>query len=613
MIAKRITTKAASPRFARLSKYMVAAQGQLDPRSWTRTANYMLDSGISSRGEKVGGIRVTNCNTNDPAAATTLIECCQSMNTTSKIDKTYHMVFSFPPGENPDLKTLHYIEDELCKGIGYEHHQRISAVHIDTDHLHVHVAINKVMKNHRGFYANIEPRYDIYRLMEICERLELELGLTRTNHGLTGERKREQHSEIRLKPEQRLSIHAVKQLRKSHVLALAAGEEKSNNYGMPELPGSDVAHIERGYSELLPGDARNRVFSERTKHADSLRRAGHGASRSGPRVNSKTADAEAHAGIETLIGFIKREAAPSIHAAKSWQELHSALSDHGLTMKQRGAGIVIGNGTLWVRASQCDRSFSFKSLADRLGAFEKASETREFKPYQPAPRHKDSSALFDQYQAQRMKHKKARDYGFELVKYKGKELEANLQRWRVAQRALIKLAAKGPTRRAMLKLLNLQIAATRRHNKASLVPMRQQALIDAAMPTWAQWLAQRAEQGDLESLEVLRSREQKTPTTGDYLTAATRIRQSILSRGKATTSGNIVYNTEDGGYFIDRKTHVQVLKATDKSVMAALKLAQTSYVGQELIIEGSDQFKKAVANMVALQRSEISKNQGKGL
>src|SRR5687768_18372381 len=119
MIAKRITSKAAKPRMARLVRYVVAAEGGIDPRSWERTADYVLCSKTNNRGEKVGGVRVTNCHTDDPAAATTLIEATQAANTRSKTDKTYHLVFSFPPGEEPDLKTLHKIEDELVAAIGY--------------------------------------------------------------------------------------------------------------------------------------------------------------------------------------------------------------------------------------------------------------------------------------------------------------------------------------------------------------------------------------------------------------------------------------------------------------------------------------------------------------
>lgn len=140
MIAHRINRerKASSP--ARLIKYMVAAKGGIDPTSWERTADYILDSANgTTEGEKVGSYRVTNCGTDDPADAAILIQTTQAANTRSKAEKTYHFVYSFPPGEQPDLETLHAIEDELCAAIGLDEHQRVSAVHIDTDNLHVHM------------------------------------------------------------------------------------------------------------------------------------------------------------------------------------------------------------------------------------------------------------------------------------------------------------------------------------------------------------------------------------------------------------------------------------------------------------------------------------------
>src|SRR5687768_9164709 len=317
VIAKRITSKAAKPRMARLVKYVVAAQGGLDPRSWSRTADYMLDSGTSSRGEKVGGVRVTNCHTDDPAAATTLIEATQAANTRSKTDKTYHLVFSFPPGEEPDLKTLHKIEDELVAAIGYADHQRISAVHIDTDHLHVHVAINKV---HPKGFQNIEPYFDKKKLMETCERLEIEHGLTRTNHGLTGERKREKdHTKLLKDHKKHDGIH------------------------------SDQTH---------DGAGPNRWGESSAREASTI-------------PKGKAADAEAHSGVESLQGLVSRTLAPRLKEAKSWKETHSILAEHGLQIKQRAAGLVIGSGEVWVKASQCDREFSFKKMIDRLGPIEK--------------------------------------------------------------------------------------------------------------------------------------------------------------------------------------------------------------------------------------------------
>jgi len=539
MIAKRIDTKAATSRIARLVKYVVAAQGGIDPRSWTRTADYVLNSGVSNRGEKVGGVRVTNCHTDDPAAATTLIECTQAANTRSKTDKTYHLVFSFPPGEEPDLKILHEIEDQLCASIGYADHQRISAVHIDCDHLHVHVAINKV---HPKGYQNIEPYFDKKKLMETCERLELEYGLTRTNHGLTGE-----------KPK--------------------------------------------------------------------------------AKIRDRQATAEAHSGIETLTGYITREVSPAIHSCSSWKQLHTALASHGLEIKKRGAGLVIGSGNIWVRASQCDRQFSLKYLTDRLGEFEESVRpakqsvrpakqsvrpakqsvrpakqsvrpaSRAYPPYQPKPRqsHPSSAALFEIYQHDRDKYKKIRVYGFEQAKYEAAVLEANLQKYKKAQRALIKLAAKGPQRRAGLKLITLQVAAMRKANWKKIEDKRRSVLTETAFPSWANWLSRQAESGNTEALSVLRSRQEREAMQGDVLTAAKNENAAnIILKGlklAADAKGALHYSTADGGLVIDRKNHVQSFRTTAESSLMALQIAAERFKGQTLIVEGNQEFQQEIARL----------------
>jgi hypothetical protein len=71
------------------------------------------------------------------------------------------------------------IEDTICAAIGFGEHQRVSAVHQNTDHWHLHVAINKV---HPATFRNIEPFYDHYRLQTCCTEMEVKHGLIRTNH-----------------------------------------------------------------------------------------------------------------------------------------------------------------------------------------------------------------------------------------------------------------------------------------------------------------------------------------------------------------------------------------------------------------------------------------------
>ena len=516
MIAKRITSKAAKPRIARLVRYVVAAQGGIDPRSWSRTADYMLSSGTSSRGEKVGGVRVTNCHTDDPAAATTLIEATQASNKRSKTDKTYHLVFSFPPGEQPAIEVLHKIEDELCASIGYADHQRISAVHIDTDHLHVHVAINKV---HPKGLQNIEPYYDKKKLMETCERLELEHGLQRTNHGLTGQ------------------------------------EPKS-------------------------------------------------------KMKEKQAQAEIHSGIQTLTGFIANDLSPAIKAATTWGELHGILAAHGLSIKKRGAGLVVGSGNLWLKPSQCDRSFSMKALTDRLGPFERSKEQTK-KEYQARPRqkHPSSAALFDKYQNEKRSQQLERVQALERLHYLYAVQDKTLKQQYVGQRLFIRATIEsGPKRKAMLNVLRAQLHNTRELNRMNESLKQKQIISNTAVPQWAYWLSNQAEAGDMEALAVLRARQEKEGVRGDILTARNVSESTciILNMNPvAGKDGSISYQTSDGGCVIDRTTHVQSLRTTETSVRLALEIAVTRFAGQALIVEGTDKFKSDVALFAGMHNATV--------
>jgi hypothetical protein len=60
------------------------------------------------------------------------------MNTRAIGDKTYHLLVAFLSEETPLIPVLKDIEERLCIGLGYGEHQRVSAIHHDTDHLHIH-------------------------------------------------------------------------------------------------------------------------------------------------------------------------------------------------------------------------------------------------------------------------------------------------------------------------------------------------------------------------------------------------------------------------------------------------------------------------------------------
>ncbi len=183
MIAKRIIRTAGKSNFTRLGKYILD-NDLTDALDFTeRTVDYILDK--KGDQNRVGAVRITNCHSEAPALAIKEIMATQAMNTRAKGDRTYHLVVSFAAGEKPSHEQLADIEETLCAAVGLGAHQRLSAVHCDTDHLHIHVAINKI---HPESFRLVEPYFDQRKLMAACEALEQKHGLIRTRHGVSNSR-----------------------------------------------------------------------------------------------------------------------------------------------------------------------------------------------------------------------------------------------------------------------------------------------------------------------------------------------------------------------------------------------------------------------------------------
>jgi hypothetical protein len=343
MIAKRILRGKAG-KFGRLGEYIarergaesksqgalalleaVRATGAEEQAVWQRTADYILDA--VGGGERVAAIRMTNCHATEIDMAIAEIEATQALNLRARRDKTYHLVVSFPSGERPALEQLIDIEDELCRAIGLDKHQRISAVHTDTAHLHIHVAINQV---HPQTHACIEPWQDRPKLMRACTQLEIKHGLQRTNHGKA----------IAIEPAPRLPMRA----------------------------------------EAM----------------------------------------EVHGGMTSLAGWVRKEARlallTAVEQGQSWQDLHAALTAHGLEIRPRGAGLIIAErgGRAAVKASSIDRRLSKGALEERWSAFTPLDPNTKLTPakqYRRGPMHdgEEVEALYESYLRRRTDALEVRD------------------------------------------------------------------------------------------------------------------------------------------------------------------------------------------------------------
>lgn len=732
MIAHIIARDKRTSDFGRLARYVVAAQGGIDPATWTRTANYILDT--IHQGEKVGGVRVTNCLTQDPAHAAQEILHTQDKNTRSKADKTMHLVIAFPPGEHPPMETLHAIEDALCAAIGFADHQRISAVHVDTEHLHVHLAINKV---HPRTLRNVDPWQSETRLMRACDRLEIQYGLERTNHGQDPTRAREvnqntlqQHMEqpltqqeivvLRALHEQAMdrepdvqtlrdvpalgkvaSIHdnneqpltqqevavlralyeeAIERmpeaqslsdvpalgsvasihhgehdhertriqqhypgelgditprdrivLRESYLEATAEEQAPADVHGLPTLSGSRVVLHAGDATVLLPDHEAHQLADERSAGAELLRRtgAGNGGSRGGlgesgagqvkrnaPGANNM----EAHAGRESFHSWIKGsvgdELRTQIHAAQTWADVHRALAAYDLEIRPRGAGLIImtREGSAAIKASDLDRAFSIKQLTARFGEYKAPPRAQTVPPkntYKAAPIHTapQSDALFLQFQRHREQAMAQRANARNQLRAEHKAYSEQLTSWYANQRQ----ATRG--RKDLLpwakRTVYKQLKAARISDLAKRSQLEKQQLqqINAKhpLPTWQQYLQDAAAQGDVNALQVLRSRAQVAENKRAQWIGArddAHARQIIFDRLKAEPrkNGDVRYRTSDGGRIIDARTVVRVDRATEEAARAALALALQRFVGESLNVQGDATF-KALIVQAAIDRN----------
>ena len=135
--------------------------------------DYILDA--KGLGAKVLFSWATNCaDPSDIALCAQEMTATQALNQRTERSKTYHLIVSLAPGERLDEGQLRQVEEHFCKALGLAEHQRICAVHSDTQNLHMHLAISKV---HPVTLNCIEPYRDYRKLQAACRELEAEFGL----------------------------------------------------------------------------------------------------------------------------------------------------------------------------------------------------------------------------------------------------------------------------------------------------------------------------------------------------------------------------------------------------------------------------------------------------
>ena len=157
MIVRHQRESASNKGFRQLARYI---QGR-DPKpraTWFLAANL---PGVSKA--------------EDLELACKLVDAVQAQNTRAGSKRTYHLVISLHPDDRRlERRELQQVVDKLVDTLGFSEHQYIAVRHNDTDHEHIHVAINKI---HPETFRIHSPAWDHQKLFTGARALERELGL----------------------------------------------------------------------------------------------------------------------------------------------------------------------------------------------------------------------------------------------------------------------------------------------------------------------------------------------------------------------------------------------------------------------------------------------------
>ena len=522
MIAKRVTAPKHTSSIRRLVSYIA------NPAKQAGIQKNQAVAGIKAlalhMGKPEAMIRITNCGFDTMDASIWEIQATQAKNTRSKNDKNYHLVVSFREGEQPAKEILEAVEDKIVERIGFGEHQRISALHTDTNNWHLHVAVNKV---HPGTFRNVEPYFDKFKMLEACRELEKEF-------------------------------------------------------------------------DLLPDN--------------------------GVQPNKKTPmnpaqDKEAHTGIKSLVSWIMEKTVPEIKEVlagdnPNWPELHKFLNRYGLTIRPRGAGLVIQdiNSGLTVKASSIDRSFSKKKMEDILGGYQESKVTHTAKeqyqeePVQAATSERDK--LWEQYKEEHDKTRSGRAEQLKAILDQRREYMQKVFADIKKRKKMIKEKTWLSWRHKKEVYAALQVERLKALETATIVYQQRRDLINTRWSglTWTAFLQQEAEKGNDAAIKLLRQGKGKSIHDQANFISRSGVKAPIYQglKYRVDKRGRITYQLRDG-WVLDAGQRVQAGSLDHNVLVATLQIASGKY-GRKLRVEGSLEFVERIKKAAYDRRLDLTIN-----
>jgi len=334
-------------------------------------------------------------------------------------------------------------------------------------------------------------------------------------------------------------------------------------------------------------------------------------------VENRAADMESHAGIESLLGWIKRECLEQIKGAQSWVELHQVMRDSGLELRERGNGFVVvsENGAM-VKASSIDRDLSKGKLESRFGIFESSIQqatnttAKPLRQYEKRPMQSrvNTVELYAKYTSEQKQIAALRTSEWAKVRdRKNKQIE-DIKRSGQLKRTAIKLMVDGSISKRVL------YAATSKSLKDEIKEInkrylneRQDVYDKYQRLAWVDWLRSKATEGDDEALGALRARNSSHGLTGNTVTGkgGQKPIQVNSVQDSITKKGTIIYRVGSTAVRDDGDKLNVSRGANQEGLQAVLCMAIERY-GERITVNGTTEFKEQIVQAAAAANLSIT-------
>ena len=130
------------------------------------------------RAERLGHFFGRNLDAGNSLADAKLVakemKATQAANDKAAANRTYHLVVSFREGDRPENEVVEDVVRQYVEALGFGDHQYVAGTHLNTNHYHVHVAINRV---HPATGRAHMPFRDFRTLDRVSRAVETPYGL----------------------------------------------------------------------------------------------------------------------------------------------------------------------------------------------------------------------------------------------------------------------------------------------------------------------------------------------------------------------------------------------------------------------------------------------------